>query len=321
MTNGLSYKSKQFFFVLIKLGIVAFAFYFIYVKLMENDHLSFYDFKSILNKSKVFSLKNISFLLLLTIFNWFFEILKWQKLTSIITQISFLKSMEQSLGSLTASLFTPNRIGEYGAKAIYFPKDFRKKIMLLNLIGNMAQMSITIVLGILGLITFNFLYNPEIYLFRLLAFIGILLTLLVFSIFIWRNNKLEIKGFSLSKIKYFLEQISPKIKFQILMLSTLRYLVFSYQFFFLMSLFEIELGYLESMSIISSMYILSSVIPSIFIFDVVVKSGVAVYLFSFVGVDEIIVLSITTLMWLFNFVLPSILGSYHVLNFNPRTEG
>ena len=105
------------------------------------------------------------------------------------------------------------------------------------------------------------------------------------------------------------------------MLSTLRYLVFSYQFFFLMSLFEIELGYLESMSIISSMYILSSVIPSIFIFDVVVKSGVAVYLFSFVGVDEIIVLSITTLMWLFNFVLPSILGSYHVLNFNPRTEG
>ena len=321
MTNGLSYKSKHFFFVLIKLGIVAFAFYFIYVKLMENDHLSFYDFKLILNKCKVFSLKNISFLLLLTIFNWFFEILKWQKLTSIITQISFLKSMEQSLGALTASLFTPNRIGEYGAKAIYFPKDFRKKIMLLNLIGNIAQMSITVVLGILGLITFNFLYNPEIYLFRLLALIGILLTLLVFSIFIWRKNKLEIKGFSLSKIKYFLEQISPKIKFQILMLSTLRYLVFSYQFFFLMSLFEIELGYLESMSIISSMYILSSVIPSIFIFDVVVKSSVAVYLFSFVGVDEIIVLSITTLMWLFNFVLPSILGSYHVLNFNPRTEG
>ena len=228
--------------------------------------------------------------------------------------------MEQSLGALTASLFTPNRIGEYGAKAIYFSKDFRKKIMFLNLVGNMAQMSITIVLGILGLIAFYFLYNPEINLYRLLGFIGILFTILVSSIFIWKKNKLEIKGFSLFKVFDFVSIIPSKIKFQILMFSTLRYLVFSFQFFFLMSLFGIPIGYLESMTIITSIYLLSSIIPSIFIFDVVVKGGVAVYLFSFVGVDELIVLSITMIMWLFNFVLPSIFGSYHVLNFKLETE-
>jgi len=321
MTNGLSYKSKQFFFVLIKLGIVAFAFYFIYIKLTQNDHLSFHDFKSVLIKNRVFSPKNISILLIFTIFNWFLEILKWQKLTSVVTKISFLKSMGQSLGALTASLFTPNRIGEYGAKAIYFPKALRKKIMLLNLIGNMAQMTITILFGFLGFITFYHLYSPEINLYRLFVFAGILLSVSVFLIFFWKRNKLEIKGFSLSKIFDFAKNLPSKIKFQILLLSILRYLVFSFQFFFLMSLLGIQMGYLESMTIITSVYLLSSIIPTIFIFDVVVKGSVAVYLFSFVGVDELIVLSITTLMWLLNFVLPSFFGSYHVLNFKLETEG
>ena len=152
MSNGLSYKSKQFFFVLIKLSIVAGAFYFIYQKLMKNDDLSFFDFAQFLTENEVFSSKNVVFLLFLTIFNWFLEILKWQKLTSIVTKISFLKSLEQSLGALTASLFTPNRIGEYGAKAIYFQYSIRKKILLLNLLGNIAQMTITTVFGVIGFV-------------------------------------------------------------------------------------------------------------------------------------------------------------------------
>ena len=64
------------------------------------------------------------------------------------------------------------------------------------------------------------------------------------------------------------------------------------------------------------MYLLASIIPSIFIFDVVIKGSIAVYLFTFLGVNEFTILSITTLMWIFNFVLPSIFGSYYVLNFN-----
>ena len=70
------------------------------------------------------------------------------------------------------------------------------------------------------------------------------------------------------------------------------------------------------MIVITSMYLLASIIPSIFIFDVVIKGSVAVYLFSIVGVNELTVLCIVTLMWLLNFVTPSVFGSYYVLNFN-----
>ncbi|MGB5361890.1 MAG: hypothetical protein WBN17_01140, partial [Aureibaculum sp.] len=58
------------------------------------------------------------------------------------------------------------------------------------------------------------------------------------------------------------------------------------------------------------------IIPSVFIFDVIIKGSVAVYLFSFAQVNELTILTIITIMWLLNFVLPSIFGSYFVLNFN-----
>ena len=118
--NAFSYKTKQFFFVLIKLSIVVGAFYFIYNKLVNNASLDFLDFVTFLNENNVFLTKNIVFLLFLSSFNWFLEILKWQKLASFCKKTNFKEAAIQSLASLTVSLITPNRIGEYGAKALYF---------------------------------------------------------------------------------------------------------------------------------------------------------------------------------------------------------
>jgi len=118
MYSALPYKTKQFFFVLIKLSIVISAFYFIYQKVTSNPELQFADFLAFLHKNDVFSLKNITFLLILSVFNWIFEIIKWKKLVTSIKQITFFEALKQSIGALTVSLFTPNRIGDYGAKAL-----------------------------------------------------------------------------------------------------------------------------------------------------------------------------------------------------------
>jgi len=60
----------------------------------------------------------------------------------------------------------------------------------------------------------------------------------------------------------------------------------------------------------------------LFLLDVVVKSGVAVWVFSFLGLDDLSIVTIVTLMWVLNFVIPSIFGSYFVFNFQlnaPKT--
>ena len=95
----------------------------------------------------------------------------------------------------------------------------------------------------------------------------------------------------------------------------MRYVIFSFQFYYLLKIFGVDISYFAAMIVITSMYFLASIIPSISIFDVVVKGSVAVFLFSFIEVNELIVLSTTTIMWLLNFALPSLFGSYYVINF------
>jgi len=314
--NVLPYKTKQFFFVLIKLSIVVGAFYFIYNKLVNNGALDFSEFTAFLSKNEVFSIKNILFLLFLSIFNWFLEILKWKTLVSFIKKIAFYNALKQSLGSLTASLFTPNRIGEYGAKAIYFTKQYRKRILLLNLIGNTMQMAVTLFFGVIGFSIFVQQYPIEISIQRVSRFLLIILVVTAFSILGLKQKKYKIKGFSINKLKDFIKNLPLKISSSVLFFSVLKYLVFSFQFYLLLQLFNVKLLYSDAIIIITSMYLLSSIIPTIFILDVVVKGSIAVYLFSFANVNELTILSIVTIMWLLNFVLPSIFGSYFVLNFN-----
>ncbi|MCB4807575.1 flippase-like domain-containing protein [Tamlana sp. 62-3] len=309
------YKTKQFFFVLIKLSIVVGAFYFIYQKLTNNSSLSFSEFIKFSQKSDVFSLKNTFFLLVLSCFNWFFEILKWQTLISSVKKLSFKNALEQSLGSLTASLFTPNRIGEYGAKAMYFLGNSRKKVLLVNLLHNSLQMLVTTVIGVAGFLVFSSNFGLQINYFKLILTLVIIVGSVILISFSIKNKKLKIKGFSFYKLKTFFLKFPKQNLFLGGFYSLVRYAVFSFQFYFLLQLFHVNIGYSQAMVIISTMYLLSSIIPSIFIFDVLIKGSIAVYLFSYAHVNELTVLSIVCLMWIFNFVIPSILGSFYVITF------
>ena len=320
MISGLPYKTKQFFFVLIKLSIVVGAAYFIYNKLANNDELDFSVFIEFLTKNNAFSLKNGLFLLFLTIFNWFFEILKWQNLVNSITKISFFDALKQSLASHTASLFTPNRIGDYAAKTIYFGGHQRKKIVLLNLIGNMAQMLVTVLFGIIGLLLFNSQYQVDFSYYKLVrlltyGFIGV--AAIGFGI---RHKRFQVKGFSFSKIWTFVKGISVNIHTKNILFSLIRYLIFSFQFYYLFILFGVDMSYVNAMILISTMYVLVSIIPTIFILDVVVKGSVALYVFGFADINNITILSVTTVMWLLNFGIPAVIGSYFVLNFNTTQQ-
>lgn len=310
-----NYKTKQFFLLLIKVGLVVAAFYFIYHKLAYNPKLSLNSFFQNLTTLKDISMITIVVLFLLTILNWSFEISKWQTLVQVISPISFRQAYVQCLGSLTASLLTPNRVGEYGAKALYFEKPFRKKIIFFNLISNSAQMLITSIFGIIGSIYFlsHFEFRLN---FNLLITVFVIISLVIFLLYLlrkttWLTHKTK---YVIHKI-VFLKKVPKSVFCKVLLFSLMRYLLFSFQFYLILRLFNVEFPYFDAMMIISCMYFLSSVIPSIFIFDVIVKGGVALFLFGLVGVPEAVIVSVITLMWLFNFVLPSILGSYHVLTF------
>jgi hypothetical protein len=315
MQKATSYKSKQFFALVVKLFVVIGCGYFIYDKIFTNQQQSLSDFISILIKNDIFSLKNTLFLLILTVLNWIFEIKKWQILANQVQNISFSEAIKQSLASLTTSLITPNRIGEYGAKALYYKKSLSKKIIALNLVGNVSQLIVTIVFGIVGCMYLFFNFTIE---FESSYVLFVLLFFMMIFLVIWFIDKREItfKGYSTKSFKKFMNDFSKKTTHKVMLFSVLRYLIFSHQFYFLLLIFNIEIYYLDAIMCTSSMYLIASIIPMISIFDVVVKGSVAMLIFSFYQVNESDILAVVLLMWVFNFVLPSIVGSYFVLTFN-----
>ncbi len=86
------------------------------------------------------------------------------------------------------------------------------------------------------------------------------------------------------------------------------------------SAFGAEISFSEAIPLLFSMYLFVSVIPTIFIFDLVVRGGVAVWLFSLVGVSELAILSTVLSMWLLNFAFPAIWGSFYVVNYKLETR-
>jgi hypothetical protein len=90
---SISPKTKRFLLFLIKIVIVGGAFYFIYNQLAHNDKLDWQKFIILFRKN--YSLGGISFLLLLSVLNRFFEILKWQNLVSFLHNISLSEATKQ----------------------------------------------------------------------------------------------------------------------------------------------------------------------------------------------------------------------------------
>jgi hypothetical protein len=309
-----TYKSKQYLFVLLKVIVVIAAMLFIYFRLKNQDTILWSDFKAQLLGSPLFTFPNMVLVIGLSVLNWIFEGLKWQVLVRKIQISTFSESFKQVLMAQTTSIFTPFKMGEYGAKTVFFSKKQAKKVVFLNFLGNMAQMCATMVFGLTGLFFFvkwNFpgwlkLYFP---------IVGLVLLLLFFRKRWIPFKRLVIKGFSLNKIIDFIKSIPGTDRLKILGFSFARYVFFSVQFCLLLS-FLTPVSLLEVLPLVFTMYLLSSLLPVLQLFDFAVKGGIAVLVFS--AIPPQIVVSVAFLMWLLNAVLPALAGSWLVLSFDTK---
>lgn len=303
---SISHKAKQLLVLLIKLLIVGGAFYFIYDQLAHNDLLNWVLFLEKFNKNK--SVLGIALIIILSILNRFFEILKWQNLVAVLQPITLFEATNQALSALTAGLFTPNGIGEYAGKALFFEKSQAKKIIFLNLICNGAQVLVSVLFGIIGLLYLGYFKWDLI----LISFIiGVLILVFVLK-------KVKIKGYSIEILVQKLNEIPRTIHQKNFYLAIFRYMVLSHQYYFLFLAFDIQLPYFTLMAAIASVYFLASSLPTFQFLDFAVKGSVALYFFGLLGVNEWIVVFISTLIWFLNLVLPAVIGSYFVMVFNHK---
>lgn len=309
----LSHKTKQYLLAALKVLLLAATFWYIYYKVTQANAQTLAAFLNAIQLKNGFS---ILVFVVLAGANQFFEVLKWKTLVSEIESISFKTALQQSLASLTISMSTPNRIGEYGAKALYFPKHQRKQVLLLNFFGNIAQLLATFFFGIVGTLYVVQRYGIEISTTKLVLLLVVLLGVGTLGYY-FKEKQLLLKGLSIAKVMKYISNIEGVRKLKVMLYALLRYVTFSCLFYLLLTFFGAKLPIFDAFLLIFAMYLLVSILPSIFIFDVILRGGVAVWLFTLAGVPELSILCTVLAMWLLNFVLPSLFGSYYVVTYKP----
>lgn len=304
-------KATQYLLAAAKLLIVALAFWFIWQRLAgagDAERALFFE-----RLTHNFDVVSIVSLLALAFLNRFFEILKWQTLLTSLRPITVAESSKQVLAALTMSVFTPNGIGEYGAKALFFPKSQAKRIVFLNLICNGVQLLVTVVLGLIGLALINLYYDvAEI---RIIAIAVGILMLIFAALYLGRG--ITVKGYSLRTLGGKVRELPDGIHKRNAALAVLRYLAFSHQYYLMFVVLGADIGYVPLMALIAGMYFIASALPTMQLFDFAVKGGVAVYFFGLAGINEWIPAFVATAMWLLNVALPVLIGSYFVISFKP----
>lgn len=312
---------KKIFSILLKIAIVVFAFWFIYIKLIANNDLK--QFVAIIKALPVTQIWTIlSVVVLLMLLNWGLEAIKWKRLIKQIEQISLWKAVESVFCGLTWAVFTPNRLGEYGGRVFFLSPKRRIVGVVAMAVGNIGQLVLTNVFGAIAVCIFVYRFTPIDYrLFLALCAIGMAFCLF-FVIFYfnirWLNGILLSMRFTRKYKKFYtiLARYRKAELLKILLLCLARYAVFSTQYFIMFLWLIPGLHFADILMLVCILFFVQSSLPSLDLLDIGIRSVTALFFFKYVTDQNTAVVACIASIWLTNIIIPAILGSYFVFKLN-----
>lgn len=259
--------------------------------------------------------------LLLMLLNWSIELYKWQYLIKDIQELTSLNALKGMLQALALSLFTPNRIGEYSIRIMVLQKENRLKGLISSWLCSVSQLWASVVFGSLSAI-YLYIYQSsnQAYLMGYVL-IGSLACFILWWLFIhikypliWLNNRFLHNTGVLTKLQQQLPIVANYKRYKLnslLLLSGFRYITYCFQFYLLLLVCAntFSLTAMLSMAIISTIFLVQTIVPSFALADIGIRANIAIYLFQYFGYNNgLAVLSATTLLWCINLMLPALAG-------------
>jgi hypothetical protein len=311
-------KIIKFTEIMVKIVIVLLGVWILYKKLFHNQNITqlWTDIKT-----SVITTNNIILTLLALLLvpvNIYLEGIKWKFQLKPIENISNWKSFLSIFTGITAGMFFPNRMGNFLGRIFMLEKGDRIKAAMVTIVGGMGQMIATVSIGLIASI---FFVKKHLALLTIAAIL-IIVTLLImyFNIQFLKYFQFLIPKKYKEKTKEYFEIFSLYNKdelFKILAISFLRYFLYTFQFVLLIWAFNVPLTYFKAMIPISLTYILMMVIPFITITEIAVRGSVSIFVFEkwFIinNISDsylIMVFSASSLLWIFNIAIPSIIGLF-----------
>lgn len=295
----------------IKLVILLVLFASIYLQVVKKDTIESV-FDSILLKIS----NNISLIILVVLLmfvNWGLEAWKWWLLISRVEQLPFAKAVLAIFSGATLTLFTPNRIGEYGGRFVFLKNPIRLAALQATLLGSIAQIWITAVAGLLGLVFWiNHtveLQQYEALLYGVAVVLTLAVTLLYFKLGIVARLVSQWPVLGKYKEKWLsVADYSNGELVKVLLLATLRYGVYLGQYILLLDAFGAGLPTVTAAALVATMFVFQSVIPSIAMFDLGIRGNLTILVFTGFITQMDAALAAAFTLWLINLVLPAIIG-------------
>ncbi|RAJ85964.1 lysylphosphatidylglycerol synthase-like protein [Chitinophaga dinghuensis] len=309
------------------LGIILFVWlgYSIYTQVTHRDNLdeSFRQMRESLHQK---GWTGIFLVVVLMFFNWGFEARKWQMLVRPLEKISFIKAFSAILSGVSISINTPNRIGEYGGRVLYLQNHNKLKAIAATIVGSFSQLIVTVIFGLIGLIYYihnlaprdgSRYLNPD---FWGNLVLGVLVIICALTILLYFRLRLILAVFEkvrwLRKLSVFVQIIvrySPAQLRYLLLLSALRYLVFSAQYLILLDALGVEFLWWQAFLLNSVIYLVMAVVPTIAIAELGVRGKVSIFFLGLLSSNEVAILAATGGIWLINLFLPAIAGTVLLL--------
>jgi MFS family permease len=258
--------------------------------------------------------------------NYGLEAIKWQILMNSIQKVSFWRAYRAVFAGQALGFNTLNGVGGSAGRVLFLKEGNRLRGIVLSVVGSMSQVIITFLLGLISLFylrTHVFINNHS--LDKLSVFwydsllyvisIGIVLFILLYFRLSWFIQILEKIPF-IARYKFFvqkLEEFHWKELTRLLMLSFGRYVVFLVQYVLLLQVFEVNIAPLDAASLVSAMFLILAIMPTISLAELGFRGKLSLQLFGMLSSNAIGIVASAAGIWIINLMIPAIVGSLFIL--------
>lgn len=276
-------------------------------------------------------------IMLLMGLNWLTEARKWQLLVRPLETIPLTRAVRAVFSGISLGFFTPNRIGEYPARSLILRKTGLAEGILVTIAGSMAQLLVTMMAGSFSLVFFiqTFFHSTDNQSVSFFFLSGLLILLPLMMLVLYLNLphlRLNIPARSPALLDRLIRKLTIFSIYRrrdllvILLLSVIRYFIFTTQFYLLLRFFGVTINFFHAFELIAVVYLITTLIPSVALTELGFRGSVAIYVFShyqpIAGVDPQVfsaaVLSASVTLWLINIGIPAAMGSFLIFKLKFR---
>ncbi len=261
----------------------------------------------------------LGLVILLMPINWWLETVKWHGFLSVHSKVPFHRAFKAVTSGIALSLFTPNRIGEYGGRILFMPYAIRWPVVFSTLMGSVSQNLVAFSAGIIACI---FLLKDLIML-KILGIAVIILTTVSFfymkMMVAWVCKwKIHPAFQKLANQLSHIQDYRPRLLVRSLGIALIRYLVYTFQFVLLLHAFEPDTSMIIQFLGVSGLYLFHSLIPMPPVADVLARTNLALIVWSGSGMSELSISLASLLVWVINLLIPAVLGSLAINTIAPE---